>query len=250
MRREGAIAPTGGRGAARHRSRNPRPWADRQAMTTTTTATGTPSGTTTGTPSGGRWITVAQAVAELGITERTVRRGISSGKFVSAIQDGKRVIRIEGEPDTLTGGNTDRHATGGGMVELKPNATGGLSGGELAVRQAIEQIVTLQTEQLRAELVRSRRAAAWGWSMTAAAGILLAVGAVWSVRAVEQARGQAGAAEGVRAVLSDETKRERHRADGLAVELQAERQRHQAEIEGIRQRQALAGVVEMLGGCP
>jgi hypothetical protein len=120
------------------------------------------------------------------------------------------------------------------MVEIKPEPSG-MTGSGLDIRQAVELIA----EPIRAELSRTRRAARWGWSLTAAAGILLAVGAVWGVRAVEQARGQAIAAEGVRGVLAEQLGREQRRADTLAGEL------HQ-----IRQQQAIVGAVEMLGGIP
>lgn len=200
--------------------------ADIRPMSTVTTATGTPTGST----AGGRWVSVCQAVAELGLSERSIRRAIASGRLVSVVQDGRRVVRIEGEPDGPTGGNGGRHPTGGGIVEIKPDPTGGLAGGELAIMRAVDLAIDRTTEQLRGDLLRARRSAAWGWGLTAAAGILAAVGAVLAVRAIEQARGQAGAADGLRAVLADSLTRERQRADDLADQLRQRTARQQADV--------------------
>lgn len=208
-------------------------------MTTTGTEAAA-SGTLTGTPTGGRWVSVIEAVTELGVSERSVRRGIASGKLHSAIQDGRRVVLVPGEPDTTSGGGNDRQASGGGVIELKPDTSGGVSGGELAIRQAVEMIVTHQTGQLRDGLRRARRAAAWGWSLTAAAGILLAAGAVWGVQAVEQAKGKAGAADALRAVLVDDLARERDRAGMLANQLRAARRVQAVAVD--READSLVGV--------
>lgn len=158
-----------------------------------------------------RWVSVTEAVAELQLSERTIRRQISGGRLVSRTMGGRVEVRIDGgslsEP-------ADRHTTG-------TLATGGSLSAE-GLQLAVQAI----TEPVRVELRRARRSAAWGWSLTAAAGIVLAVGAVLGVQAVERSRGRAEAAEGLRAVLADDLARERQRVE--LVERAAVEQARQA----------------------
>lgn len=161
----------------------------------------------TGTETGGNWVSVVEAGRRLGLSERSVRRQLASGKLVSVVQDGRRVVRLDAEPDAVTG----RQATGGVLVEAKAVPSGGATGGamlELAVRLADQRV-----EELRAELAstrtschRARRTGTVGWSLAAAGFVLAAAAAAWGV-------GRVQAADAARAIQEQRLAEQLERAD-------------------------------------
>jgi len=158
------------------------------------------------------------------------------------MQGGRRVVRVDvknrGEPDATP----DRHATGGGDVELKPAATGG---GMTTTTEVIELILAgfeRNAEFQRNDTRRARRQARTSWIIAAAAGLALSVGAIWGVQAVERARGQALASDAARAILVEQLSVERERGRGMQVKAD----QLAGELLGVRLRQALAGVPDLI----
>jgi hypothetical protein len=171
------------------------------------------------TASSGVWVSVVEAGRILRLSERSVRRGISSGRLVSVIQDGKRVVRIEGDPVTTSGGGEHRHATGGQIVEMKPDTTGG----GVIERHLVEAINTIAEEQRRT-VMQARRASRMGWSLAAFAFVLAASLAVWAVQAVEREKGRTAAAMAAAGVWQRQAETERQRQADRVVIVEADRQ--------------------------
>ena len=161
---------------------------------------------------GHRWVGIAEAVGILGLSERTIRRHVAAGKLLTRTEAGRVEVRVEaavvaaGVPDIIEGvpdirRGLDRN-TGTGVPDMPDMRPAGLA--------------------VVAEIRRARRHAAAGWSM-AAAGFVLAAGlAVWGVRAIERAEGQAAAARAEAGIWRDVAAADRRRVDE-AIRHQGER---------------------------
>jgi hypothetical protein len=176
-----------------------------------------------------RWVSIAAAVGVLGISERQVRRRVAAGTIEHRRANGRVEVRVD---DAMTGGGPDAtpdKPTGMPCDRLEagqatPDATGGPI--VLAVITEAVAVHRRQAELAAAELRRVRGWAAAGWGVAAAAFVLAGVGAVWGVRAVEQARGSIAAADASGAVwraVAERELAERQAAGGpeQAVERQA-----------------------------
>ena len=165
----------------------------------------------THTPSaaGHEYVTITEAVAKLGLSERSIRRGIASGRLASHVEAGRRVVAVP----TEAGGRQD---TGNPPDVLSVAASGTTSGGtELAA--AFGVIVAEHRQAVR----QARRASRIGWSAAVAGFVLAGSLAVWGVRAIEQAQGQAAAARAEAGIWRTVAEADRRRVDELV--------RHQAE---------------------
>ncbi len=189
---------------------------------TTTTTTGHAGQVT------GHWVTIDQAAALLGVSERTVRRRVARGEIRAgnAEADGRRVVLVEradrtGPDDDRTRRTPDDQADGdgGGWTEgVHDDRT--VTGAALAVMaDRSVNLAERRADELSADLVRVRRLAATGWAAAAVVGVLAAVGAVWGVRSIEVVRGRAAAADAAAGVLAGVVDAERERADTVTGRL-------------------------------
>lgn len=157
----------------------------------------------------GAWVPVADAARWLGVSSRTIERRITAGTLQSRIDGGRRLVLVE----------TARHAAPEGVSDMSDSVS--VSVAERAQHQAaalavmsdrLSALAGGRVDELKAEIRLARMVGRAGWAAAALVAILGGVGAVLAAGAVEAARGQAAAAEAVRAVVADQA-----RADGERV---------------------------------
>ena len=166
----------------------------------------------------GEWVSVAAACARLGLTERTVRRRMADGRLRSRLTADRREVLLPPvagpdmtEPDTST--------PDAPPVVVRPQAIDDGRHALAAMIATADRHLAMVTTEQAAELRRTRRHARTAWSLTAAAGILLAVGAAWHVGEAGRLAGHVDAADAARGILAAELAAERARADRLTDRL-------------------------------
>ena len=185
----------------------------------------------------GRWVTLQDAAAELGVSTRTVERRARAGDLESRLSDqGRREVLIQSTP------------TRADMVADSLSVVKESSERQLAVASTAIQLSQQQGEAHKQELKRSRRIGAAGWSV---ASVLVIAGAfaLWTIArqtgAIELQQARAGDLEtrltDAKADADDAeqlAEAERQRADTLSdqlhlAELAAEAQRARATLTPI-----------------
>lgn len=208
---------------------------DHPVSDTTTAATGTIGGVMTPADDGGAWVPLPMAAELAGVSLRTFQRRAAGGLVRTRTgPDGRREawvsrhVRADATPSVVA------QDAPGGLPGGGVDATGGrdsdATGGVLAVAVARQAVVLAErrAEELggmlaeaRTELRRVRRAGSLAWAGAAAGFVLAGLAAVWGVRAAEEAKGRAAAADATAAVLVRQAASERDRAD------QADRERRE-----------------------
>lgn len=176
--------------------------------TTTTGATAVLDSDATATGGGFTWLELDTAAAVLGVSVRTLQRRVQRGELrARTTETGRREIELpratpldatgvtplvsqhkrasgdSGRGDSTTASG-DSDATGAVLAILAERAV------NLAERRADELAEGLKVATI--ERQRAQRTAFW---TAAAAGVLVAVGTVWGVRAVDAANSRAAAAD-------------------------------------------------------
>ena len=168
--------------------------------------------TTAPSNAGHEYVTITEAVAKLGLSERSIRRAVASGRLASHVEAGRRVVAVP----TEAGGRQD---TGTPHDVLSIAAAGvATGGGELA--EAVGIIIAEQRREVR----QARRTSRAAWSLAAFAFVLAASLAVWAVRTTERAEGLAAAARAEAGIWQRQAETERQRQADRVVVIQGDHQ--------------------------
>ena len=105
-----------------------------------------------------KWLPILEAVAELGIPERTLRRMVSQNKIGSMLHAGKRLVEIRPDADT----ETEAKETRVGMLALVKSLDQANTAMEAATKRADH------AEARAAMMLRTGHRWAFGWAAVAA----------------------------------------------------------------------------------
>jgi len=149
-----------------------------------------------------KWVPIGQAAVMLGVSERTVRNYIQSGKVPVHKDRGRTYVDVRPilaeRPSEFQGPNGKSGSDFEAIEEGNPGTLLKIIGAELALRGQAQEMMSRiehETETLRIDLQGARRSGRRGWALV---GILLigtGVAGAWSARELQRRDGQVETAQ-------------------------------------------------------
>ena len=153
-----------------------------------------------------KWVPIGQAAVMLGVSERTVRNYIHSGKVPVHKDRGRTYVDVSpilsdrpSDFQNQAAGSDSQFETVG---EGNPGTLLKIIGAELALRGQAQEMVTRierETDALRADVLGARRSGRLGWTLVGILLIGMGAGAAWSVYELQRRDGRVDTAEAVAA---------------------------------------------------
>jgi hypothetical protein len=190
-----------------------------------------------------KWMPIGQAAVMLGVSERTVRNYINSGKVPIHKDRGRTFVDVSpilaerpGEFTNPTGRPEGDFETVG---EGNPGTLLKIIGAELALRgQAQDMIarVERETEALRADCQSARRSGRRGWVLAGLLLIGLGAGGAWSAWELQRREGQADTAKAQVVLQADLVRAAQDQYEGALAQYEKAVKEHDEQVAQLREQ--------------